>query len=297
MKKITLLLFCLLYATLGFSQSVYSNYFDMTSEWRNSHNGFGSLWYATTYFDGYEVFNNKTYYRRFTKRLNYIFSNNGTYTTELLLSEPSYVREDATGKFYIYDQTDGNEYVYYDNQIIINSQVGDPFPNNPNSCNVEAVETTYFGSIPLKRLQDNPNCSSCGTLEGIGKVGPICGLGIEGNTWLNCYTKQGVTIEFGTIDCNTFPIPVRVYLSTTENTLSDNTLTIYPNPAKSFIQIKSKTQELKEYEIYNVQGSIINRGLFENQDQILNIEKFTNGIYIIKIIGQNSSEYRKIIKE
>lgn len=297
MKKITLILFFFLSANFGFSQSIYSNYFDMTSEWRNSYNGVGTLWYSTTYFDGYENFNSKTYYRRFTKRLNYIFLNNGSYTTELLLSEPSYVREDATGKFYIYDQTDGNEYVYYDNQQIIISQVGDPFPLNPNSCNVEAIETTYFGSIPLKRLQGNPNCSNCGTLEGIGDVGPICGLGIEGNNWLNCYTKQGVSIQFGTIDCSSFPIPVRVYLSAPINNISKKTITIYPNPAKNFIRIQSKTEELKDYEIYNIQGSIIKKGQIENQDQIINIENFSNGIYIIKIIGQNINEYRKMIKE
>lgn len=297
MKKITLILFFFLFINFGYSQTVYSNYFDMTSEWRNSYNGVGTLWYSTTYFDGYEIFNSTTYYRRFTKRLNYIFTNNGNYTTELLLSQPSYVREDAAGKFYIYDPSDGNEYVYYDNQQIINSQVGDPFPSNQNSCSVESIEINYLGSLPLKRIKGNPSCNSCGTLEGIGDVGPTCGLGIEGNQWLNCYTKQGVSLQFGTIDCNSFPSPERIYLSTSVNNISENKLIVYPNPAKSFITIKSESQELKDYEIYNIQGSIIKKGQFKNQEQVIDIANFTNGVYILKISGQNIIEYRKIVKE
>ncbi|WP_298141284.1 T9SS type A sorting domain-containing protein [Flavobacterium sp.] len=297
MKKIALTFILLISCSFGFSQSIYSNYLDMSSEWRTSYNGVGSLWYSTTYFDGYQTINGNTYYRQFRKTLNYIFYNNGTFTTEIILSEPSYVREDATGKFYIYDTTDGNEYVYMDNQQIIDSLVGDPFPTDPTSCNVEFIETISFGSQTLKRIKGNPTCANCGTLEGIGFVGPNCGFGIEGNTWLNCYTKQGISLQFGTIDCNSFPVPQRIYLSTDLDNALENELIVFPNPTHDNITIKSKNKVVTEYIIFNIQGTMLKNGKVENNEETINISDFESGIYIIKLIGQNTEEYKKIVKK
>lgn len=282
---------------LGFAQTPYSNYLDMTSEWRHSHNGFGTLWYSTTYFDGYQTFNGNVYYKQYTKTLNYIFLSGGNYTTELILSDVSYIREDASGKFYIYLTNEGNEYAYFDNQQIINSQIGDVFPEYGASCNIQSFETNYIGSLPLKRIYGDENCSSCGSLEGIGNVGPYCGLGIEGNTWLECYTKQNTTIQFGTTDCSLFPIPERINLSTTSHNIAENKLFVYPNPTNGIIKIKLNTREINNYELYNIQGSVLKKGTIQSEEQLIDLSNFSTGVYIIKIGNGNSAIYRKIVKE
>ena len=224
MKRITLALFLSFFINTCIGQTLYSHYLDMTSEWRNSYNGVGELKLSTTYFDGYQVFNGTAYYKEYTKTLNYIFLANGDYTTEVLLSDVSYIREDVSGKFYVYYAAEGNEYVYFDNQQIINSQIGDVFPEYGASCNIESLETDYLGLVPLKRVYGQKHFGRCGTVEGIGNVGPYCRLGIEGNGWLECYTKQDATIQFGTSACSSFPIPDRVSLSTYPNSISGNEL-------------------------------------------------------------------------
>ena len=282
---------------LGFAQTPYSSYLDMTSEWRHSYNGVGTLWYSTTYFDGYEIFNGNVYYKQYTKTLNYIFLAGGNYTTELILSDASYVREDASGKFYIYSTIDGNDYVYFDNQQIINSQIGDVFPEYGASCNIESSEINYLGSVALKRIFGGENCSRCGSLEGIGNIGPYCGLGIEGNKWLECYTKQNTTIQFGNTDCSLFPTPERVNLSATSNNITENNFFVFPNPTNGIIKIKLNALDINNYELYNIQGSILKKGVIQNEEQIIDLSNLANGMYILKIRGENSSLYRKIIKE
>lgn len=282
---------------LGFAQTPYSNYLDTTSEWRHSYNGVGSLRYMTTYFDGYEVFWGNTYYKQYTKTLNYIFLSGGNYTTELLLSDVSYIREDASGKFYIYIPTDGNEYVYFDNQQIINSQIGDVFPEYGASCTIESFETNYFGSVPLKRIFGGEKCSRCGSLEGIGNVGPYCGLGMHGNEWLDCYTKQNTTIQFGTIDCSLFPMPERVNSWTPLTDMAEDEFFVYPNPTNGIIKIKGNAREIYNYELYNIQGSVLRKGIIQKEGQLIDISNFTTGVYFIKIGAGSSVFYRRIVKE
>ena len=74
--------------------------------------------------------------------------------------------------------------------------------------------------------------------------------------------------------------------------------TIYPNPTNGILSINLKENLLtKKYKIYDIRGLVIKVGVFENIEQTIDISKYQNGIYILKIESGNSSIIRKIIKE
>lgn len=302
MKKNTLSLILVLWFNFGFGQVQYSNYLDNTSEWRYFSGGWdgvnGHSTYTTTYFDGVEIINGLVYYKEYSNSIHYTNWWYGATTSETTLSGPSYVREDSTGKFYRINSTTNLEEVYFDNQEIIDAQVGDPFPYPGATCEVQSTETIYLGSVPLKKINGTVSGSTTGTLEGIGVIGLACVIVIEGTGNLSCYTKQGIDIQFGTINCNSFPIPNRVNLSTDSNNISENELIIYPNPTNGIFTIISDSQyETKTYSILNFNGSIVMKGNFKINNQEIDISDLTDGIYFLKTVGENSTEYRKIIKK
>lgn len=298
MKKIILLSFFFFCINNIFSQTLYSNYLDMTSEWRYYTNGFGFTSYSTVYFDGYETINGIVYYRKYRKTLSHT-SFFGNTTTELSLHGPSYMREDATGKFYIYNQNYDEDSEEFDNQQVLNAQVGDIFPEFGATCNVESLETSYFGSLPLRRIKGGINCDNCGIIEGIGNVGPTCGLGIEVNTWLKCYTKNNIVIQFGALmDCDSFPIPVRESLNINDNEIAKEDFMLYPNPASDIFTIKMNLlSEEYKYEIHTVMGTKVKSGVITSDEQLIDISSLSNGIYLIKINSDTTSKIRRLIKK
>lgn len=74
----------------------------------------------------------------------------------------------------------------------------------------------------------------------------------------------------------------------------DNQVSIYPNPAKSVININSKS-EIKSIELYDVQGRIIET-IIGNKNNI-DISEKSNGVYFLKITTDLGSKVEKIVKE
>ncbi|WP_333851827.1 M1 family aminopeptidase [Epilithonimonas sp.] len=75
------------------------------------------------------------------------------------------------------------------------------------------------------------------------------------------------------------------------NNIQQKNISVYPNPAKSFIKI-SGLQKSIDYEIFSVDGKLIKKGI-SNPDSEINISAFVKGTYILKFNNQSI----KIIKE
>ena len=74
--------------------------------------------------------------------------------------------------------------------------------------------------------------------------------------------------------------------------LQPNMMTIFPNPAENKIFIKIK-HPIKSIKIYNFSGQILYRG----KKKIINLEKFPNGFYMVKVKTKNNHIFiRKLIK-
>ena len=95
---------------------------------------------------------------------------------------------------------------------------------------------------------------------------------------------------------------------TTQNGFSQNTtfgtpnkhsiegLSVFPNPVsntKSVVFITTKSNALKQVEIYNVLGKQIASAVSTRKE--LDISSLTSGVYILKITENSFSETRKLV--
>ena len=73
-----------------------------------------------------------------------------------------------------------------------------------------------------------------------------------------------------------------------------STLKLFPNPAKTDIEIETAAQSV--IEIYNIQGILIKRIDANSNKTVVDIAGFPDGIYIFKVISAGKTEIRKIVK-
>ncbi|MBA3704946.1 MAG: T9SS type A sorting domain-containing protein, partial [Bacteroidetes bacterium] len=82
-----------------------------------------------------------------------------------------------------------------------------------------------------------------------------------------------------------------------ENTLSNNQVSVYPNPATNILHISSEQREFEnsEIEISNIIGQLILYSAFNSE---IDVSKLTQGIYYLKVTTSNKQTYySKFIKE
>lgn len=72
-----------------------------------------------------------------------------------------------------------------------------------------------------------------------------------------------------------------------------NDVTLFPNPATNRIQLSDRNKVVKEYEIYSILGSRLAYGAAASS---IDLSALSSGIYMIKLIGDQVSVTRKIIK-
>jgi hypothetical protein len=74
----------------------------------------------------------------------------------------------------------------------------------------------------------------------------------------------------------------------------DRYIKIFPNPSKSILQIKN-TSKIDKITVFDSLGKVILTQSQNNNE--INVEKLTKGIYLIEISTENEKFYRKFIKE
>lgn len=85
--------------------------------------------------------------------------------------------------------------------------------------------------------------------------------------------------------------PGNTILATSDISMNDDFVKIFPNPANNYLNLKSKNDNLIEYYIINAQGQVIISDILKSERQI-NISKLNEGLYIIKL--QNSDGNQQI---
>lgn len=94
------------------------------------------------------------------------------------------------------------------------------------------------------------------------------------------------------------PLAVRAYnalLSVDDNTKSDVTLILYPNPVKDVLHFNAKT-EIDKVAVFDINGKrLLEKAL--NGDDKINVQSLAKGIYLIQIFTQNKAKIVKFIKD
>jgi len=71
---------------------------------------------------------------------------------------------------------------------------------------------------------------------------------------------------------------------------------IYPNPSSDILIIQNTQNEKIKYSINSLQGQLISTGFIQgNTSELLNINDFESGIYLIKIQSDKYCNYFNII--
>ncbi|AWH86441.1 hypothetical protein HYN59_15590 [Flavobacterium album] len=71
---------------------------------------------------------------------------------------------------------------------------------------------------------------------------------------------------------------------------------VYPNPAKDVVRIKN-TDNIDKVEVYNITGQLVHDQLVENTDAVINLEKLSSGLYLLKVYAMGEKKTVKILKQ
>jgi len=77
----------------------------------------------------------------------------------------------------------------------------------------------------------------------------------------------------------------------------DNLFSVYPNPAKSLINVKADSKLIGEvYKIYDNSGRVVFSGKLDSQNSTIELGNLSGGIYMFSV-GENMKQAFKVIKE
>lgn len=89
----------------------------------------------------------------------------------------------------------------------------------------------------------------------------------------------------------TLTLPLSVY------DLSENSVTIYPNPTNGIVYLSTPSFPVYKVEIYSMHGENVFQNKFEGHTNMqINLSHLTKGMYFIKFIGEKVNTVQKIIK-
>jgi serine protease len=80
-----------------------------------------------------------------------------------------------------------------------------------------------------------------------------------------------------------------------ESAASDYTWRIFPNPTKNSITISQTEPTFKRYEIYDINGRLVSENKINNILQKVDLTGYSEGMYIVKLIGTQKVDFKKII--
>lgn len=292
MKTCLQLLIFTCISSLSNAQITNSIYLDYSSVWHYYMSGWNGIYgfesFTTSYIDGDTTVNGQDYYRQF--RYVHTITNSMPPSDSYQLYGPGLIREDANHNFVIYNN--GSESLLLDNVTIAAANTGDPFPAPGATCNVENVVSLSLGSQPIKQLHGSVNMPVVGIAEGIGYVGPICAVGVEGSEILVCYYRLGDSLCFASgFSPEDFPVPQYMGLGTTE--WNSSAIKVYPNPANKQLNMVVQDETFQFYSCYDATGKLIRKGSL-GQHTKMDVSSWDTGIYFLYLT--NAEQILKIQK-
>lgn len=87
-----------------------------------------------------------------------------------------------------------------------------------------------------------------------------------------------------------FPVSVN-------NAISENEVSIYPNPTSSMLNVEMPNKNNSSIKIIDVSGRIIYSQIVSQKNTTIDLSKFNKGIYFVEVKNNQQSYVRKIIKE
>ncbi|MCK9399648.1 MAG: PKD domain-containing protein [Bacteroidales bacterium] len=101
------------------------------------------------------------------------------------------------------------------------------------------------------------------------------------------------------VNPNNYLIPLTGPLGESAETASneDNQIKVYPNPAHDELNISIENNKLAELFIYDMKGQVVHHEIINDEQQVIGLENFRTGVYMVFIITQEDTFKTKFIKK
>ena len=311
MKRILLVLSFMTLINLSYGQTnVYHKFLGQNSVWTGGYTGYQSPWcYKTIYtvYDSnsgwtmpigdstyYVLELEKSYYPPYFSGdmagiCNFTAGSSGYYH-----DYPGLLREDTIARKVYYLPIDStNERLLYD----FNLNVGDTLkPYTAYSC-LTPIIVTQIDSVLIGgnfRKQWTVNSGNClwdgRIIEGIGSLFGLLEPYSNFERWgfVDCYSVNSVTMFSQSPDCP-------VLITNIDKQIKVDNVTISPNPAKNSITISQTEPTFNKYEIYSLNGKLVAENKITSILQKVDLTNYAEGMYIVKLIGTQKVEFKKIV--
>jgi hypothetical protein len=82
------------------------------------------------------------------------------------------------------------------------------------------------------------------------------------------------------------------------NEVSNSAISMYPNPAKTYVNIANQNSVLINLDVVDIQGKVVySDQLLPNSTNRLNTEVYNSGIYTLRFQSEKGLDYKKLIIE
>ena len=82
----------------------------------------------------------------------------------------------------------------------------------------------------------------------------------------------------------------------TDKFTEDNSVSVYPNPAGDFLKVQAK-ELIKSIELFDVQGRIVHTSIVESKEITMNLNRYSKGIYYLRVHTDGGIKSEKLIKK
>ncbi|MBQ5688643.1 MAG: T9SS type A sorting domain-containing protein, partial [Bacteroidales bacterium] len=90
---------------------------------------------------------------------------------------------------------------------------------------------------------------------------------------------------------------VLVTEDTNVSEMTENNISVYPNPAKDFVKLSAVSGQLSAIKIYNCLGMLVEEIEVNANEVEINISEYNTGIYFINIQTENGNIVKKVVKK
>ncbi|MDY0053486.1 MAG: T9SS type A sorting domain-containing protein, partial [Bacteroidales bacterium] len=177
---------------------------------------------------------------------------------------------------------DNNEFMIYDFSLSAGDTFNLPYNNEPSYFEIVAIDTLIYSGIPRRKftIRNIPEFSFAPQysfwIEGIGNYEGLIQLPrvYAVDNWLitRCYIHNRELLysnySHGGNDCITPLMGV-------ESIIEDNSITIYPNPSNSEVNISSENI-INSIEIFNSLGQRVYQSVVNSNTKTIDISSFVN---------------------
>ena len=173
------------------------------------------------------------------------------------------------------------------------------------SSSITTIVVNPLPNVTLGSIQ-SPLCVNNATvpLSGNPAGGIYSGIGVSGSSFDPAVSGAGTfTINYTYTNVNMCSAianqTVNVNLCTGILELNNETVSVYPNPTSTIINVKMNTTLINNatLELYDATGKLITQQKVVNEYSSLNLNGLANGIYSVRIITDNKQTIKRIVKQ